>query len=178
MLDVRIGRTDLRSGSSAGVCGARVECPPAPTRTPPGLEQSLIALSTDEGGLALSPGGNTGEPQPRIGGHDYYLQQLYSNEAGGCRQRRALPPSVTKLSLSSGPLAGGTKVKLTGLNVQNPTVTSVDFGTAPAKSFKVTSLTSLTAVAPAGTAAGPVDITVTTSAGTSAKVAADRFTYG
>ncbi|MGH7194869.1 MAG: IPT/TIG domain-containing protein, partial [Candidatus Saccharimonadales bacterium] len=112
-----------------------------------------------------------------INKHDYYLPQLYSNEAQGCRQRRALPPAVTRLSLASGPQAGGTKVKITGLNFKNPDVTGVLFGKVPAKSFTVTSSSIVAAVAPAAAAAGPVDITVTTSAGTSAVVSADTFTY-
>jgi hypothetical protein len=44
-------------------------------------------------------------------------------------------------------------------------------------SFSVTSSTTLTAVSPAGSS-GPVDVTVTTPAGTSATGAADTFTYG
>jgi hypothetical protein len=112
-----------------------------------------------------------------VDGREYYYQQLWSNEAGGCRQRRALPPIVTKLTPARGPIAGGKKVKITGLNFENPTATSVHFGKLPAKEFTVTSLRSITAVAPARESAGPVEVTVTTSAGTSASVAADRFTY-
>ncbi len=112
-----------------------------------------------------------------IDGRDYYLQQVYSNETETCVQRKALPPVVAKLAPTKGPLAGNKKVKITGLNFENPTVTSVDFGKVPATSFTVASPTSIKAVSPAGEAAGPVEVTVTTSAGTSAKVAADQFTY-
>src|SRR5205807_1017049 len=52
---------------------------------------------------------------------------------------------------------------------------AVKFGTTNA-SFTVGSATSISATAPAG-AAGTVDITVTTPAGTSATSAADQFTY-
>ena len=112
-----------------------------------------------------------------VGGRDYYYQQLWSNETNSCQQRRGLPPTVTKIAPAKGSVAGNSKVKITGLNFQNPTVTAVAFGKVPAKSFTVTSPTSLTAVSPQATSAGPVDVTVTTSAGTSAKVAADQFTY-
>ncbi|HUA49732.1 MAG TPA: IPT/TIG domain-containing protein [Solirubrobacteraceae bacterium] len=112
-----------------------------------------------------------------VDGREYYYQQLWSNEAGGCRQRRALPPIVTKLAPAKGSVAGGKKVKVTGLNFENPTATSVHFGKLPAKEFAVTSLRSITAVAPAAESAGPVEVTVTTSAGTSASTAADTFTY-
>jgi hypothetical protein len=53
--------------------------------------------------------------------------------------------------------------------------TGVSFGATPAASFTVNSAGQITAVAPAGS--GQADITVTTPAGTSAVVAADRFTY-
>jgi hypothetical protein len=112
-----------------------------------------------------------------IDGRDYYLQQMYSDQTEGCLQCRALPPAVSKLAPAKGPLAGNKNVTITGLNFENPTVTQVDFGKVPAKSFTVTSPTSIKAVSPAGEAAGPVEVTVTTSAGTSAKVAADKFTY-
>ena len=52
---------------------------------------------------------------------------------------------------------------------------AVDFGTTPATSFTVVSATTITADDPAGT--GVVDVTVTTSGGTSATSPADQFTY-
>ncbi len=128
-------------------------------------------------GTALGTAPNGALYNQVIDGHEYYLQQLYSNATETCVQRKALPPAVSKLAPSKGPLAGNKKVKITGLNFENPTVTKVDFGKVPAKSFMVTSPTSITAVSPEGEAAGPVEVTVTTSAGTSAKVAADQFTY-
>ena len=112
-----------------------------------------------------------------VDGREYYYQQMWSNEAGGCRQRRALPPIVTKLTPAKGSIAGGKKVKITGLNFENPNATKVDFGKVAAKEFTVNSLRSITAVAPAAETAGPVEVTVTNSAGTSASVAADQFTY-
>ena len=84
---------------------------------------------------------------------------------------------MTKLAPGKGSVAGNSKVKITGLNFQNPTVTSVKFGAVPAKSFTVTSPTSLTAVSPPATSAGPVEVTVTNSAGTSASTPADQFKY-
>jgi hypothetical protein len=84
---------------------------------------------------------------------------------------------VTKLAPAKGSVAGGKKVKITGLNFENPTVTAVDFGKVPAKEFTVVSPISLTAVSPPATGAGPVEVTLTTSAGTNASTAADQFTY-
>ncbi len=112
-----------------------------------------------------------------IDGRYYYLQQLYSNEAQGCRQRRGLPPTVTKLAPAKGKVAGGKKVKITGLNFVNPTVTSVSFGSVPAKEFTVNSPTSITAVSPASASTGIVKVTLTTSAGTNASTTSDQYTY-
>ncbi|MDB5313637.1 MAG: hypothetical protein JWO38_7839, partial [Gemmataceae bacterium] len=83
-------------------------------------------------------------------------------------------PTVTAVNPASGPLAGGTTVTITGTNFTG--ATGVKFGTVAATSFTVNSATSITVTVPAG-AAGPVDVTVTTSSGTSATSAADQFTY-
>jgi IPT/TIG domain len=112
-----------------------------------------------------------------IDGQDYYLQQVYSNATETCVQRLGLPPTVTKLSPAKGSIAGGKKVKITGLNFENPTVTSVSFGKLPAKEFTVTSPTSMTAVTPASTSTGVVEVKLTTSAGTNAATTTDQFTY-
>ncbi len=80
-------------------------------------------------------------------------------------------PTVAALSPPSG--AAGTSVTVTGTNFTG--ATAVNFGATPATSFTVNSATSITAVSPAGT--GTVDVTVITSNGTSATVAADQFTY-
>jgi hypothetical protein len=84
------------------------------------------------------------------------------------------PPSITRLSPKSGPAAGGTSVTITGKHFSE--VSAVRFGAASAASFTVNSTGTITALSPAGTS-GVVDVTVTTSTGTSAIVAADRFTY-
>ena len=82
-------------------------------------------------------------------------------------------PAVTAINPSTGPAAGGTSVVITGSDFTG--ATAVKFGTAAAASFTVNSATQVTATSPAGS--GAVDVTVTTSAGTSAAVAADKFTY-
>ena len=85
----------------------------------------------------------------------------------------APPPTVTSISPTSGPTAGGTSVAIMGTNFTG--ATAVKFGTATA-TFTVNSATSITATSPAGSA-GTVDITVTTSAGISVTATADQFTY-
>ncbi|MBR0848152.1 IPT/TIG domain-containing protein [Bradyrhizobium diazoefficiens] len=83
------------------------------------------------------------------------------------------PPVVTSISPTTGPVAGGTTVAITGTNLTG--VTAVTFGATPAASFTVNSATSIIATSPAGT--GVVDVTVTAPGGTSATLAADQFTY-
>ncbi|MEU7092844.1 beta-propeller fold lactonase family protein [Kitasatospora aureofaciens] len=84
-------------------------------------------------------------------------------------------PAVTVISPNGGSGVGGTTVTVTGTDLNG--ATGVTFGAAgPATSFSCTR-TSCTATAPATTVTGPVDVQVTTPGGTSAAVAADRFTY-
>ena len=83
-------------------------------------------------------------------------------------------PSVSVINPTSGSTAGGTSVTVTGANLSG--ASDVSFGGTAAASFTVDSASQVTAVSPAH-AAGPVDITVTTSAGTSTTSAADVFTF-
>ena len=84
-------------------------------------------------------------------------------------------PAVTGVSPSGGPIAGGTSVTVTGTNFTG--ATAVDFGATPGTGVVVNGAgTSLTVTSPAR-AAGTVDVTVVTPAGTSATSAADYFTY-
>ncbi len=89
--------------------------------------------------------------------------------------RYAALPTVSAVSPAIGPLAGGGSVTLTGTSFTG--ATAVNFGATAATSVKVVSDTQITAVIPASKAAGAVDVTVVTPGGTSAKVAADTFTY-
>jgi alpha-tubulin suppressor-like RCC1 family protein len=89
------------------------------------------------------------------------------------RYTYAHQPTVKKLSVKSGPARGNTTVVITGTEFIG--VTAVAFGEATA-SFTVNSTTTITAVSPPG-ASGTVDIAVTASGGTSAKVSADHFKY-
>jgi alpha-tubulin suppressor-like RCC1 family protein len=83
-------------------------------------------------------------------------------------------PTVTEVSPSEGPAPGGTTVTISGANLAG--ATAVMFGSARAAHFTVNPAgTSITAISPAGS--GAVDVTVTTSGGTSTTGAADRFTY-
>ena len=81
-------------------------------------------------------------------------------------------PIVTAVTPSTGPLAGGTVVTVTGTNLAG----SVSFGPNGATKVTINSGgTSLTATSPAGS--GTVNVTVTSSGGISATSSADDFTY-
>jgi alpha-tubulin suppressor-like RCC1 family protein len=88
-----------------------------------------------------------------------------------------LPPVVEKIQPTSGPVSGGTKVRIFGREFQTRSDVSVMFGSV--KVFpEITEgrPNELIAEAPPEPA-GRVDVTVTTPAGTSQKSAADQFTY-
>jgi subtilisin family serine protease len=85
---------------------------------------------------------------------------------------KALPALVSEVSPGSGPAGGGTPVTITGANLAR--ATGVAFGPAAA-AFTVTSPTSITATAPAGS--GTVDVTVFAPGGPSAPTPGDRFSY-
>ncbi|WP_174997230.1 IPT/TIG domain-containing protein [Pandoraea iniqua] len=83
-------------------------------------------------------------------------------------------PTVTSLAPSGGPNSGGTAVTITGTGFLG--ATGVNFGASPGTGVVVLNDTTIVATSPAGTA--PVDVTVSTSAGTSVVNApGDRFTY-
>ncbi|MGN6869513.1 MAG: beta strand repeat-containing protein [Solirubrobacteraceae bacterium] len=83
-------------------------------------------------------------------------------------------PTITSVSPSAGPTAGGTTVTITGTSFAS--VKAVDFGQDPAARYTVNTDSTITAIAPAGSA-GTVDITVTTAGGTSATSPGDEYTY-
>lgn len=84
-------------------------------------------------------------------------------------------PAITSITPDFGSVVGGTSVKITGTNLA--AASAVKFGSVPATSFKAESETQITAVAPASTIVGSVDVTATTLAGTSATNRDDRFFY-
>ncbi len=83
-------------------------------------------------------------------------------------------PSVTAVSPTSGAMAGGTSVTITGSYLTG--ATGVYFGSVAATSFTVVSDTQVTATAPPE-GSGTVDVTVVTPSGTSSTSGSDQFTY-
>jgi len=89
-------------------------------------------------------------------------------------------PTVTNVDPPAGPLAAGTSVSVSGTGfIGAPGGVSVSFGGSPPVTPSSVSSdgTQLTVVAPAGAAAGAVDVIVTTPSGPSATSAADQYTY-
>ena len=87
-------------------------------------------------------------------------------------------PVVTHVSPASGSTLGGNTVTIAGKNFRSggkSAVKKVMFGTRAATHIHVKSATSITVIAPAGT--GAVDVRVTTRAGISKKIHADRYAY-
>lgn len=74
------------------------------------------------------------------------------------------PPFLSAVSPSTGPVAGGNVINLYGLNLSMTSL--VTFHDEPVQ-YSVQSDTVLTVVVPPNSAAGRVDITVTTASGTS-----------
>ena len=87
----------------------------------------------------------------------------------------AEPPTVTGITPTSGPGAGGTAVTVRGTGFTPES--AVFFGSVPALSDQTTYVSpyQMTVVSPPGS--GTVDVTVGTAFGTSPTTAADRFTY-
>lgn len=83
-------------------------------------------------------------------------------------------PTLASIAPAAGPISGGTTVTITGTDFFK--VTGVKFGGVPAKTFTQGVNGVMTAVSPPHRA-GSADITVTTVAGTTSLVAADKFTY-
>jgi hypothetical protein len=86
----------------------------------------------------------------------------------------AAVPTVTAVTPTSGPTAGGRTVTVTGTHLTG--ATAVHFGSAAGTTVTVLSDTSLTVRTPPH-AAGTVHVTVSTPDGTSATSTADRYRY-
>jgi Ricin-type beta-trefoil lectin domain/IPT/TIG domain len=99
----------------------------------------------------------------------FLMQRLWSN--GGSYCALAHRPTVTGLTMSGGPAAGGTAVTVDGTQLLGGSVT---FGTVPATGSCTP--TSCTVQSPPGEL-GVVDVRVSTSGGQSTILPADRFSY-
>jgi len=168
-----VAREDETPGAVSGLSGA--------TAISAGGEHSMALLGT---GTVLTWGenhfgelgnGTVGEPSD-VPVTVSALNEVSGISAGGSHDLAygEAIPTVTGVSPDVGASTGGTQVTIAGTDFSE--ATAVKFGDAAAESFTVESPTKILAQAPAGTI-GTVDVTVTTAAGTSAKGAADKFTF-
>ena len=133
-----------------------------------------IVPGTDTGGQleAISPAGAAGTVDITV-----VATSGASTPSSGDEFTYFVPvsgPVVTGLNPSSGPVDMQTEVTIFGSRLSNPT--AVKFGGVAAQILN-SSDSQIVVVNPGLATPGPVDVTVTTAAGTSAAVAADQFTY-
>ena len=85
------------------------------------------------------------------------------------------PPTVTSVTPSAGPVAGGSTVNIvgTGFTIDS----TVEFGMSGFEPATLNPDGSLTAPVPLAVAAGTVDVVVSTPGGTSSLSSADKYTY-
>jgi hypothetical protein len=126
-------------------------------------------------GLTVSLGTLSGSPTTS-GPYDFIIQAADSLANTATKAFTlavsALAPTVTSVSPSSGPTAGGNSVTIAGTTFTG--ATSVTFGGTAATSLAVVNATTITATVPAG-AAGSASVIVITPAGSNA--ANTLYTY-
>ncbi len=161
--------------TGSGFDGARARCSSQAPRAPVPPRRRAF-WSTPDGQITLTPPpGSAGAPVDvevvtpagASAPADRVTYQAAGSEGGLVTQ-----PIVTGVNPSGGAAAGGTVVTIPGLGFTG--ATAVAFGGAAATSFTVVSDGEIQATAPPGR--GTVDVTVTTTGGTSGTGAADRFT--
>ncbi len=129
------------------------------------MDQRLVGMSFSGGSGSLTV---TGPPNSKIAPPGYYMLFLINNNGVPSVARFVLlngsaanpAPTVTSISPTTGPAAGGTSVTITGTGFL-PGAT-VSLGGTPATGVTVVSSTSITATAPAH-AAGTVNVVVSNS---------------
>jgi hypothetical protein len=84
-------------------------------------------------------------------------------------------PEVTALTPASGSIVGATTVTIKGTDFNG--TSEVKFGEKSAASFKIDNDNQITATSPSSKKPGKIHVTVTTLAGTSPSIGADRFNY-
>ena len=142
-------------------------------QTLPQLYQAYKATPTDF--HDVTSGNSIGGPA-YAPGTGYDLATGLGSPAGASLIPRLIgaAPTVTGISPTVGPLAGGASVTITGTNLAG--ATAVNFGTTAVTAFISDTGTQIVLNSPAG-GAGTVDVTVVTLGGTSATSMADRFSY-
>jgi IPT/TIG domain len=110
-----------------------------------------------------------------ISGFYFGTRAAQTSAGGGAISGAAAAPTVSGVGPTSGPVAGGQTVTVTGTGFTH--ASQVSFGTVPASNLAVASDTQLAVTSPQAAAPGLVHVTVTTPAGTSSASPADEYTY-
>ena len=84
-------------------------------------------------------------------------------------------PTITSITPSAGPVAGGNSVTITGTNLTN--TTSVSFGSTPATSFSNVSDTQVAAVVPTFGSSTPISVSVQTYDGNGSATLSNIYGY-
>jgi hypothetical protein len=134
-----------------------------------GTSATAVSVVSATSITAVTPAGSAGGPSVQVTNPDGQS----GTRAAAFTYTAATPgPTLTGVSPSSGPIAGGTAVTLTGSNFTSGA--TVTIGGASATSVVFVSATSITAVTPAG-AAGARDVRVSQTSGSSTLTSG--FTY-
>lgn len=133
-----------------------------------------IGLAVSEGAsMAFQGGGQYTEWVRELPASGEALGQAGWPENVGYDVEIQPEPTITNLSETSGPTAGGTSVTITGADLEG--ASAVTFGGVPASSFEARSTSRIVAVAPPSKTSTAVPVAVTTLAGTGT---GPRFSYG
>jgi IPT/TIG domain/PASTA domain len=179
----------LRPAGGTAYTGVTTSAPAIPTSM--GIETFPTNLPVQAGDLIALRNSNTGDKvgvfQPLKGASFLaWLPPLSDGETVAANEERKEveigfdaevqpPPTIASLAPATGSFLGGTAVTVAGTDFTG--ATAVRFGATPATSFAVNSETQITAVAPAAAGPGPVDVSVTTLAGTTAVTPAGQFRF-
>ncbi len=111
------------------------------------------------------------------GAHEVVVSDANGTSTGGPSFTYVAPPTVTSVSPTSGPQAGGTSVTIKGSRLNGGGTPTVRFGATTATEITSVTASAIKVVSPSSPVSGVVDITVTTAGGTSAITAKDHFNY-
>ncbi len=140
----------------------------APCVPSPGSGATAVKVSAEASSLSASTEYHYRIVAENAGGASYGKDKTFKTPSA------TLSPTVTKLTPTTGPTTGGTKVTITGANFLGET--HVTFGSVDASTVTVNSPLSITAYSPKE-AAGKMPVTVTTPTGTSSVSTNDYFTF-
>ncbi len=181
-----VGKGPAGDGNEPEYKSLRTSAPVKPSGL--GLETFTTALPIAAGqtiGLKMEPNGGFAELQTAGANSVAFAPALvdgipqagkvsiFTNHELGFNAEIQPAPTLTAVTASKGPLAGGNPVTLEG--TQFADVKSVKFGGVPASSFSVQSEGKLAAISPRVSAAATVPVSVTTVAGTA--TLAGSYTY-